>query len=200
MVGTSEHGQTLRSINSWHGPVADRFFLLMTRSAEHLTYALLALFLLWHRLRYALLFPLAGLLVTLFANGLKAYFKHPRPGLWIQEQRISEQINLVQGMELFQGYTSFPSGHTMSAFTLATLLILLLPRSNWLGLGIALWAILSGISRIYLVQHFLEDVIFGAVLGVIVAWLLYLLQRRLPYDPGRWYDQGLFMGRKMHPV
>ena len=108
LVSMLEHGQVLRHVNTWQGRFTAPFFLFFTRSAEHLTYALLAIVLLAHRVRYALLFPIAGLVVTLLSNGLKAYFKHPRPGVWMRDQPFVEQIQILPGMELFQGYNSFP--------------------------------------------------------------------------------------------
>jgi membrane-associated phospholipid phosphatase len=43
-------------------------------------------------------------------------------------------------------------------------------KSIWL-----LLAILAGISRIYLSQHFFEDVIGGSLIGFVIAVFAYLL-------------------------
>lgn len=61
---------------------------------------------------------------------------------------------------------SFPSGHTLNAFTGATMLTLTKPQN-------ALWAFplaaAIGFSRLYLFAHWPSDVEFGAVEGVIVG-------------------------------
>lgn len=61
---------------------------------------------------------------------------------------------------------SFPSGHTTTAFALATVLSLWYPRGRWVWGG---GAVLVGWSRIILGSHFPSDVLAGAVLGVAVV-------------------------------
>lgn len=71
------------------------------------------------------------------------------------------------------GY-SFPSGHTMSSFTAAT--VLWNENRKW-GIAAAILAVMIGFSRIYLSVHYPSDVLSGAVLGVIcgtLAWRVYL--------------------------
>jgi membrane-associated phospholipid phosphatase len=65
---------------------------------------------------------------------------------------------------LFYESTSFPSGHTQTAFTLATALTILFPR--W-GIPLFILAGAVGISRIILTSHYLSDVIAGAGIGII---------------------------------
>ena len=61
-------------------------------------------------------------------------------------------------------WTSFPSGHAQTAFTLATALTILFPR--W---GIPLFVIAGAvsISRVILTAHYLSDVIAGAGVGIL---------------------------------
>jgi membrane-associated phospholipid phosphatase len=61
---------------------------------------------------------------------------------------------------------SFPSGHTTTAFALATVLSLWYPGGRWVWGG---FAVLVGWSRIALGSHFPSDVLAGAVLGVAVV-------------------------------
>jgi undecaprenyl-diphosphatase len=63
------------------------------------------------------------------------------------------------------GYSSFPSGHTASAFAMATIFALYLKR-NYLSISLLLTAFLIGYSRIYLGHHFLVDVLVGAIIGI----------------------------------
>jgi membrane-associated phospholipid phosphatase len=73
-------------------------------------------------------------------------------------------------------WTSFPSGHAQTAFTLATALTILYPR--W---GIPLFVIAGavGISRIILTSHYLSDVIAGAGIGILFTMAIkYYFDRR----------------------
>ena len=76
------------------------------------------------------------------------------------------------------GQNSFPSGHTMSGFALYTIVALLWNQKSWGGLIAVSFAVLTGISRIYLVHHFLEDVVSGAIVGVLIALIIYYFQMK----------------------
>lgn len=60
--------------------------------------------------------------------------------------------------------TSFPSGHTVTAFTLATAISILFPR--WSIPAFAA-AVAIGLSRIMITSHYLSDVFAGAGVGIL---------------------------------
>ncbi|KRB36394.1 phosphatase PAP2 family protein [Microbacterium sp. Root180] len=68
--------------------------------------------------------------------------------------------------------TSFPSGHTAVATTLAVTLGLLLRRWYVWTLG-ALWIVVMMWSRCYLHAHWLSDVVAGMLEGIAVATLVW---------------------------
>lgn len=92
---------------------------------------------------------------------LKLIFQRPRPHL--------------PHLQLAIGY-SFPSGHTLGAFTLCGVLVYITLKRKWsyiaklivVGL-LFLYACLVGLSRIYLHVHFTSDVI--ASMLVALWWL-----------------------------
>lgn len=94
---------------------------------------------------------------------LKDLFKRPRPAV--------DPTTLL--IDLPTSY-SFPSGHTLIAFSVATTLCLLMPR---LGAATALLACLIGLSRVYLGVHYHTDVIFGALMGVVLGGGIILLNK-----------------------
>lgn len=67
---------------------------------------------------------------------------------------------------------SFPSDHTTGAFSLALAVLL---RHRKIGLSMLLFAIVTGISRIYVGHHYPFDVIGSIFVGVVVSILIYKL-------------------------
>ncbi len=175
---------------SWFG---DLFFQYFTRMGEAGVYLIALLVLLFVKYRHAITIPLLGIIVTFISYYSKIYFKHDRPSLYFQKLNQLDQINTIEGISLLGGQTSFPSGHTMSAFALYAFLSFCLPWKKGLALVFLGMAILTGISRIYLVQHFLQDVALGAIMGVAIALLIYYLHL-LPQ--AAWLDKRLYRPKK----
>ncbi len=166
----------------------DLFFKYGTKMGEEPTYLFLTLACLFIRFRYSLFIPLIGIVVTLVAYLAKSIFLHPRPSIYFRELGILDTIQPVEGVQLLSGLTSFPSGHTMSAFALFSFLAFVFPKKgayNLVFLGIAL---LVGISRIYLVQHFLKDVYLGAIMGVLIGAGMYVLQKQWLDNEEHWLN------------
>ncbi len=74
---------------------------------------------------------------------------------------------------------SFPSGHTMSSFAAATVLMI---SNRRLGIAAMAFAAMVGVSRLYLFVHWPTDVVAGALIGIVLAVLLLrFLYRYIPY-------------------
>ncbi|MDD3251156.1 MAG: phosphatase PAP2 family protein [Lachnospiraceae bacterium] len=69
---------------------------------------------------------------------------------------------------------SFPSGHTGSAFAMATVLFFCLPPS--LGIAALSFAALMGLTRLYVGAHYPTDVLAGGAIGSVIGTLIFLLQ------------------------
>ena len=87
----------------------------------------------------------------------------------LRPSKFFENKNLIftEGVNIHQ-YNSFPSGHTSTAFAIAFFLIFYF-KFNKSGIILIFLAVLVGISRIYLQQHFAEDIIGGSIIGLISA-------------------------------
>lgn len=66
---------------------------------------------------------------------------------------------------------SFPSGHSGSAFATAVVMLLRLPKKY--GIPAIILALLISFSRLYVGVHYLTDVLVGAIIGTIIALIVY---------------------------
>ncbi len=104
---------------------------------------------------------LSGILTDI----LKILIARPRPKIYFNEHLYHPLF-----LKLKAAFWSMPSGHTTTAFAAAMALALIYPKYKWLFLFLAL---LVGISRVALHQHFISDVIVGACIGSFTAIYLY---------------------------
>ena len=65
---------------------------------------------------------------------------------------------------------SFPSGHAASIFALCTVLAFQYKNHISLQIGLALFAITVAFTRVYLCQHFPQDIIAGSLIGTLVGY------------------------------
>ena len=154
----------------------NQLFLILTALGEAWGFVAAALFFYWRGQYRSLKILLALILALLLANlSLKAWFAQPRPWIYFSEVLGElERLNWIEGLEPAASWTSsFPSGHTSSAFALYGFLAWHCRHlGSKLGFLVLAWGV--GWSRVYLAQHFLADVLAGAMLGSFLAWLAYL--------------------------
>ena len=94
-----------------------------------------------------------------------------------------EAINLLIRIVHQPSSFSFFSGHAASSFSIATLAVLFLRKKfKWINL-IWIFPLLFSFSRIYLGVHYPLDIMAGALVGVIFAWIFYRMHQKLraPY-------------------
>ncbi|HEY3250538.1 MAG TPA: phosphatase PAP2 family protein [Ignavibacteria bacterium] len=72
---------------------------------------------------------------------------------------------------------SFPSGHTSTAFTIATMFALRYPAYPQVFLPIYLWAATIGYGRMYLGMHFPSDILVGGLIGTGSSVLINSLRK-----------------------
>ncbi len=159
-------------INHFHHPILDVFFANITHLGDGLILIIPIVFFIFNKYCYLLLLAISSLIHLVLVHIAKKWVFHgmPRPAEFFKDIPFYE----VPGVELHQ-WGSFPSGHTTTAFMLATFLYLVLPKKmkiHWLLMGIAF---LVGFSRVYLMQHFLMDVWAGALLGIFSSLISYFI-------------------------
>lgn len=181
-----EKGDVVLFINSFHSPFLDTLFAYGTSLGHGLLYFFVALGLAWKNQRNGLIalicLAVTGLLVQLLKETV--FDEVMRPSVVL----AGEPLHFVEGVKLLKRH-SFPSGHTATAFSLFCLLSLIINQKKW-GLVFLCMAVIGGISRMYLVQHFFVDVYFGSMIGVTVTllvWFWFDKKNVLPH----WHQKSL---------
>jgi membrane-associated phospholipid phosphatase len=155
-------------LNTYHSYFLDHFFQTITLLGDGIFFLIMCAFLFGlNKKKESLLSLLTFLLSGLFSQILKNYFHRLRPVNFFESYSYSKFIEGFTNAV----YNSFPSGHTTSIFAIITLWIFFIEQKRYHFL-LLLIALLVGYSRIYLGQHFLEDVILGIIIGVTTSLLI----------------------------
>jgi len=132
---------------------------------------IVAAYLMWRRRWEALGYWILAMVASqLLIGPVKVLYERPRPPLPLVETTSF----------------SFPSGHAVVGAAIAISLVIVLvpagPKRRNLEILAGLFAVLMGMSRVYLRAHWMTDVVAGAALGAAVAIgaavLVHALERR----------------------
>ena len=190
LIITYEKGHEILFFSSLHTPFFDMVFKYTTQLAEAPMLFLILLVAVRFSYGKGLLLILNTLLVFAVTALLKnlVFSDHVRPSVFFEGKA---PLNFVQGVEIYR-YHSFPSGHTSSAFALFFMMSLLVKDKRFAPLFFAL-ALMVGISRVYLLEHFFHDVYAGSIIGVLTTTVFYLTFAQSGfYKSLTWKDKALW--------
>jgi membrane-associated phospholipid phosphatase len=177
--------ETHLEFNRFHNSFFDIFFTYFTYLGDGYSAAIAFITLLVVKYRLALIVALSNLISAIVTQTLKHTFFEDvvRPKKFFEGLH---DLYLVPGVENHL-YNSFPSGHSTCAFALY-FSIGMIVKNKALKFICFLTALFAGYSRIYLSQHFFQDVYAGSLIGVISAVLVYqfIMDRNAP-----WLDNSL---------
>lgn len=159
-------------VNSWHNLPLDYLFFYLTHVGDGLFGAVFCiLFLLFNKKHFwpsVFSFYIPAIITQLLKHFV--FSSHLRPSALMTNY---PQLHFVQGVTMHAN-NSFPSGHTTSAFAVF-LFFAFISTNKKLGIIYLLIALLIGLSRIYLLQHFFQDVIAGSIVAVICVTFIYTI-------------------------
>jgi len=184
------------AVDAHHFGAADVFFAWITWLGDGWTPTLLVILLLFVRYRLALAVALANITASLVVQVLKNLFFRDvvRP---LEYFRGTHTLHLVQGVEVYS-YHSFPSGHAGVAFATCWCLAMMV-RSGVAKAALFVLALAIAFSRVYLSEHFFQDIYAGALMGFFCAWgISELLERKGSRALWTWMEGSIrlpWMGR-----
>jgi membrane-associated phospholipid phosphatase len=153
----------------------DTFFIYFTYIGDGLFVVAILLILLFRNFRLFI----AGTTTYALSSAIAQFFKYfifahkPRPLIYFQTYFKDLHFKKVEGIDLLFENT-FPSGHTTAAFSLF-FTVALATSKNWLKVVYFFIAFTVAFSRVYLSQHFFEDVYGGALFGIVCSVIFFYI-------------------------
>lgn len=157
---------------SFNTPLSEEFFKIFTRLGEGWLF-LAALVWMFFKKRFFLLpFILAWGLSVGSVQLIKKVMlpENPRPAAVFADSPDWKPVPGVQ----YRYSQSFPSGHTADAFAVCFALALII---NSVRVSLLLFPVALGValSRVFLSQHFLQDVVAGSFIAIFCTWAVFFL-------------------------
>lgn len=121
-----------------------------------------------------LVFAASGLLTQFLKRVVFSDIKRP---LGVFE---TKELNWVSEIDLHTSF-SFPSGHSTAAFATFIVLAFYFRKQSKLQIFFAFIAILTAFSRVYLSQHFTEDIVTGGFIGIITFVSLFMALKNVNF-------------------
>ncbi|MFT6245697.1 MAG: membrane-associated phospholipid phosphatase [Salibacteraceae bacterium] len=169
ILATNEKVAFHKEINSHHNQFFDSFFQYWTYVGDGVVIPVLMVLIgVFSIKKYGLSVLIAGLSTLILVGGLSQVFKRLLYGDAMRPYKLigHDQLYYVPGLKV-HSFHSFPSGHTTAGFAFfAIIACVYFSKNRLIQVILAVLAGLVGYSRMYLSQHFLEDVVAGAGLGI----------------------------------
>jgi membrane-associated phospholipid phosphatase len=167
---THSKGDAHLIINQCQFDFCNYFFFLATYIGDGIAVISMVLLLCLIKYRYAVFVAFSNIISAIITQTLKhtLFSDYVRP---IKYFEGVAKLKLIPWVENYS-YNSFPSGHTTAAFTTFFCFALIL-ENKWQKFLMFTVALIIGFSRVYLSQHFLNDVLAGSVIGVATSLLVY---------------------------
>ena len=170
-------------------PLFDSFFVFFHDFHKNLLF-IIPLLTLWffaifkdkrRRLALVILIPLAIIITDQIGSYIKDYKLRDRPYMAIESNKINLLVKVSQNEDGSYKQTqssqkSFPSNHSANVWALSFIIGFLYTNVK---IYFIILASLISISRVYIGVHYPLDIIFGAIIGILVGSLLIKIYQKL---------------------
>ena len=184
-----EKGTVFTQLNAIHRPSLDVFFKNITYLGDASYALLILLYFLYNKpfewpFKFTVGFLIHGFFVHLFKQWLAKGAL--RPYAFFTEAGTVERYLWVEGVSM-KMLNSFPSGHTTTVFFFASFMAVYAQKKE-LTYGLVVIAAIAALSRVYLGQHWFQDIYVGALFGCCST---FLAQWIVQANPRKWHQKRL---------
>ena len=157
----------------------DSFWVFISSTKSAIPLFLLLIFLLFKKHRKSfwqgviLILIIVSLADLSSVHCFKNVFMRLRPS---HDPELADQIRLLVSKG---GLYGFVSSHAANFFAIAGIGSALLSEQKYLPYLLYSWATLVAYSRVYVGKHYVLDVIAGAILGVLIAKVMWCLIKKI---------------------
>lgn len=167
-ISIIQKGELVLWFNDNRTAFSNFLFIIGSSLAEWKFILFFAAILMYKKYGNAFILLLTWAATGIIAQSLKRVFDLPRPAGFFKDI----DLNFIGNGSIHYAH-SFPSGHTTTAFALFFVLALFTKNKIFKFLFFIL-ALSTAFSRVYLLQHFFIDVYFGSILGLIIAYGIFV--------------------------
>lgn len=172
-------------LNSHHSPFWDKVMIVATHRFTWIPlYLILIAYILIEKsselqslkakaIRLIYVIASVGLADRFTSGFMKPYFQRLRP---CHDPTIENVLHLVGNCG---GQFGFASSHASNSFALALCFYLIYRKQNHFIWTIFVWAALVSYSRVYVGVHFPTDIFAGAIVGVLIAYILHFFVSKI---------------------
>ena len=167
-------------LNGSDSQLLDNFFYIYTNQWTWVIFYLCFLWVFIYKKNWKeiLLILTVILLLVLFTDKISSGIFKPL----FQRFRPTHHPDFMDQVKILFGYRGGPYGfvssHAANSFGFATFCALIF-RNKFFSFTIFLFAFLNAYSRIYIGVHFISDVVVGALIGMALGYIMYLIYNDL---------------------
>ncbi|HPD33172.1 MAG TPA: phosphatase PAP2 family protein [Candidatus Kapabacteria bacterium] len=187
---SNKNDELLFYFNSNRTIFLNYYFIFSTDLLSGIGIIVLLLIALSHKYSTFFKIGVSTLITFLIVELIKGITDLPRPSTFFANNP-KLILNPIKNISLIPMH-SFPSGHAANAFAIFFGFSIIL--KNQFAKVVCLFIACSiAISRVYLLQHFTRDILFGSLFGIIITSIVFFIfDNYIFINKSAWYNKSIF--------